>query len=78
MAVRFLVGRGTSVDRPMMLSTPQKRFVWARSERFAEFTFFRTMLKQRRRTDRLVRVKEQQRASGRWKPAAWTPWLWMK
>jgi hypothetical protein len=58
-----------------MLSTPQKRFVWARSERFTDFTFFRSLLKRRRRQSLQV-VKE--RPNGRWKPAPWTPWLWTK
>jgi hypothetical protein len=61
-----------------MLSTPHKRFVWARSERFAEFSFFRTMLKRRSRPMRHARSKDPKHANGRWKPAAWTPWLWVK
>jgi hypothetical protein len=60
-----------------MLTTPHKRFVWARSERFAEFTFFRTLLKQRRQ-HRPSRAVKDRDVSGRWKPAPWTPWLWMK
>jgi hypothetical protein len=57
-----------------MLSTPHKRFTWARSESFSDFTFFRSLVKRRRRPAR--RVKE--RSSNKWKPAPWTPWLWMK
>ena len=62
-----------------MLSSPHKRFTWARSERFgdfAEFSFFRALVKHRRRPVRVV--KEKSLADKRWKPAAWTPWLWMK
>jgi hypothetical protein len=59
-----------------MLSTPHKRFVWARSERFTDFTFFRSLLKRRRRAAAARAVKD--RADGRWKPAPWTPWLWTK
>ena len=64
----------------MMLSTPHKRFVWARSDRFAEFTFFREMLQRRERVPRRkfrARAKETV-ADSRWKPAKWTPWLWVK
>ncbi len=65
-----------------MLTTPHKRFVYARSERFtdfSEFSFFRALLMRRPRSTRIFREEQQQRtSSGRWKPAAWTPWLWMK
>jgi len=63
-----------------MLTTPHKRFVWARPERFAdfaEFSFFRALVKHRR-TSRADRIMRDQSPSKRWKPAAWTPWLWMK
>jgi len=60
-----------------MLSTPHKRFAWARSERFSDFTFFRALIKQRRRRPP-PRVVKERSGTGRWKPAAWTPWLWMK
>jgi hypothetical protein len=61
-----------------MLSTPHKRFSWARSDRLAEFTFFRTLI-QRRPARKSARVVAKERAStGKWKPAAWTPWLWVK
>jgi hypothetical protein len=60
-----------------MLSTPQKRFVWARSERLSELTFFRTLIKRRRKPSRRFDLKERT-ASGKWKPAPWTPWLWIK
>jgi hypothetical protein len=62
-----------------MLSTPKKRFVWARPERFADFThfsLFRAMLVERR--PRAQEIKEERAVSKRWKPAKWTPWLWMK
>ena len=58
-----------------MLSSPQKRFAWSRSERFSDFTFFRSLLKRRRRPERIVR---EQTGKVRWKPAPWTPWLWVK
>lgn len=61
-----------------MLSTPHKRFAWARAERYSEFTFFRTlMLRRPRKLKRIVAARERA-ASGKWKPAAWTPWLWIK
>ena len=60
-----------------MLSTPQKRFAWARSERFAEFTFFRTLIKRRPPPPKRIRVKSTV-MTGKWNPAAWTPWLWVK
>ena len=60
-----------------MLSTPEKRFLWARSERFADFSFFRTMLK--RRSERPRRTSKNSKHAGKnWKPAPWTPWLWVK
>jgi hypothetical protein len=59
-----------------MLSTPHKRFIWARADRFAEFTFFRVMLKRRQRPQR-PRVVKESFVTGR-KPAVWTPWLWVK
>jgi hypothetical protein len=61
-----------------MLSTPHKRFTWARSDRFADFTFFRTLIQRRpRKSTRVVAAKERA-YTGKWKPAAWTPWLWVK
>ena len=61
-----------------MLSTPHKRFTWARADRLAEFTFFRALI-QRRPSRKSARVLAKERAStGKWKPAAWTPWLWVK
>ena len=59
---------------PAMLTTPHKRFVWARADRFTDFSFFRTLLKRRRRPARILKG----RAKSRPKPASWTPWLWMK
>jgi hypothetical protein len=62
-----------------MLSTPHKRFIWARAERFAEVTFFRTLILRRPRKSRRVLAAANERlATGKWKPAKWTPWLWVK
>jgi len=66
-----------------MLTTPQKRFIWAREERFpdfSEFSYFHALLKRRRSAAVVVkerRIRERLKKP-RWKPAAWTPWLWMK
>jgi len=66
-----------------MLTTPHKRFIWAREERFpdfSEFSFFHALRKRRRPAPRAA-AKEAVRErviQKRWKPAAWTPWLWMK
>jgi hypothetical protein len=57
-----------------MLSTPDKRFWWSRRERMGEITFFRSLLKSRRRA--VTAPKGQ--APAKWKPAPWTPWLWVK
>jgi hypothetical protein len=75
-------GSGPAVER-RMLTTPHKRFVWAREERFpdfSEFSFFHTLLKRRRPASRAAtREPVRERPSKkRWKPAPWTPWLWMK
>jgi hypothetical protein len=61
-----------------MLSTPGKRFAWARSERFSEFTFFSTLVKRRRRPPPKRIAVKSTAATGKWKPAPWTPWLWVK
>jgi hypothetical protein len=63
-----------------MLSTPEKRFSWARSDKFAHFTFFRSLIQRRpRKPSRAVlAAKERAAAARKWKPAAWTPWLWVK
>jgi hypothetical protein len=66
-----------------MLTTPHKRFVYAREERFpdfSEFSFFHTLMKRRRvPLQRGARVVDEPAVRGkRWKPAAWTPWLWVK
>jgi hypothetical protein len=67
-----------------MLTTPHKRFVYAREERFpdfSEFSFFHTLLKRRRPPpERRVRITSKPAAvtGKRWKPSTWTPWLWMK
>jgi hypothetical protein len=60
-----------------MLSTP-KRFAWSRPDRFAEFSFFRALLIRRRRPVAPKQRSAKQPAGKRWKPAPWTPWLWMK
>lgn len=67
-----------------MLTTPHKRFVYAREERFpdfSEFSLFHTLLKRRQPPlERRVRIMDEPErvTTKRWKPSAWTPWLWMK
>jgi hypothetical protein len=62
-----------------MLSTPEKRFSWTRSNGVAHFTFFRTLIQRRPRKPKRVALAAKERAATRkWKPATWTPWLWMK
>jgi hypothetical protein len=65
-----------------MLTSPHKRFTWAREERFpdfSEFSFFHMLLKRRRPLSRAAaRELVKERAGKRWKPAPWTPWLWVK
>jgi hypothetical protein len=61
-----------------MLSRPRKRFVWSHSDQLAEFSFFRVLMKQRRRPERRIRNPKMISADARWKPSAWTPWLWVK
>ena len=67
-----------------MLTTPHKRFVYAREERFPDFSevsFFHALMKRRRPPDRRARFiddDEPVMRNKRWKPAAWTPWLWVK
>jgi hypothetical protein len=61
-----------------MLSTPHKRFAWAKSERMPDFSFFRTLLMSRRPPPRRKVVVKSRAGTGKWKPAAWTPWLWIK
>jgi len=60
-----------------MLTTPHKRFAWAKAERLSELSFFRSLVKRRRRRVVAVAAKERNTAP-RWKPAPWTPWLWIK
>jgi hypothetical protein len=60
-----------------MLSRPHKNS-WSRSDRLAEFSFFRTLVKRRRRPARILRKPKFGGENDRWKPAAWTPWLWVK
>jgi hypothetical protein len=67
-----------------MLSTPHKRFIWGRSDRLSELTFFRALLRRRRREQRIAKEGGDGTGTGkyssdtRWKAAAWTPWLWVK
>jgi len=66
-----------------MLTTPHKRFVYARAERFpdfSEFSLFHALMKRRRpSTERTARTMDDLPVRGkRWKPAPWTPWLWVK
>ena len=58
----------------MMLSTPETRFSWAKRERISRSAVFRGLLKRFRRPQRVVKERE----APKWKPAPWTPWLWMK
>ncbi len=61
--------------RSAMLSTPEKRFSWSRSERTGGFSLFGMRIKRRRERPRIAKEPKQSR---RWKPAPWTPWLWVK
>jgi hypothetical protein len=63
-----------------MLSTPHTRFSWAKSDRTSDFSFFRTLIKRRRRPTPAPRriVAKKSAAPAKWKPAVWTPWLWVK
>jgi hypothetical protein len=66
-----------------MLTTPHKRFVYAREERFpdfSEFSLFHTLMKRRRvPLERRARIMDEPAVRGkRWKPSPWTPWLWVK
>jgi hypothetical protein len=67
-----------------MLSTPHKRFAWARLDRTPDFTFFRILLMRRRppapppSPRRRAVAAADRPATGTWKPSAWTPWLWVK
>jgi hypothetical protein len=70
--------RGPMGSRDGMLSTPHKRFTWAKSERLSDFSFFRTLIKRRRRPQARVVALKERASTGQWKPAPWTPWLWMK
>jgi hypothetical protein len=66
-------------SRVGMLSTPHKRFAWSRLDRAAEFTFFRALMMRRRPpAPRRVVAAKKRVATGKWKPAKWTPWLWVK
>ncbi len=70
---------GAAALRPRyrtMLSTPHKRFSWSRGDRAGGFSFFGMMIKRRRARPR-IRIKEKGEGR-RWKPAPWTPWLWVK
>ena len=60
-----------------MLSTPHKRFTWARSEKFSEFTFFRTLIQRRpRKEKRLSLMAELMKKTRR--SATWNPWMMTK
>jgi hypothetical protein len=61
-----------------MLSRPRKRVVWSRSDHLAELSFFRLLMKQRRRPARFIHKPKTMSADPRWKPSGWTPWLWVK
>jgi hypothetical protein len=62
-----------------MLSRPRKNVVWTRSDHLAELSFFRLLMTRRRRPERVVRrPKAMAAGDARWKPSAWTPWLWVK
>ena len=70
---------GYVLEGRQMLSTPEKRFSWARSDRIAEFTFFRALIRRRpRKSPRVLAAAKERAATGKWKPSAWTPWLWVK
>jgi len=71
---------GHVLEGRQMLSTPHKRFTWTRADRLAEFTFFRTLIQRRppRKSARAATAAKERASTGRWKPAAWTPWLWVK
>jgi hypothetical protein len=57
-----------------MLSSPHKRFAWVRPARASGFSFFGMMVKRRPPRRRNLKKAEARR----WKPAPWTPWLWVK
>jgi len=61
-----------------MLSRPRKHVAWSRSDQLAEFSFFRLLMKQRRRPERRIRNPKMMNADPRWKTSVWTPWLWVK
>ena len=66
-----------------MLSTPETRFSWAKADRLPELTFFRILLQRRRPpppapSRRRVVAATKRATNGKWKPTAWTPWLWVK
>jgi len=64
-----------------MLSTPHKRFLWGRPDRASELTFFRALLRRRRREQRIAKEggsAGKYSSDTRWKTATWTPWLWVK
>jgi hypothetical protein len=68
---------GSLTSGHRMLSTPTKRFIWSKPARYVEFTFFRALIVARRRPKERV-IKQRAVVDARWKPADWTPWLWMK
>jgi hypothetical protein len=78
-----MVGQNGSEAERRMLTTPHKRFAWAREDRFtdfSEFSFFHMLLKRRRPSARVggKELARERPGKKRWKPAPWTPWLWIK
>ena len=61
-----------------MLSTPHKRFAWAKSDRLPDFSFFRTLLVRRSPPPPRRKAVQPRVGAKKWKPAPWTPWLWIK
>jgi hypothetical protein len=72
------VRAGHVLEGRQMLSTPEKRFIWARPDGLVHVTFFRTLILRRPRKSRRVVAAMERAANGKWKPAKWTPWLWVK
>jgi len=60
-----------------MLSSPEKRFAWTRP-RTGGFSLFGIMMKRRRLRARPLTKEQEKTPDRRWKPAPWTPWLWIK
>lgn len=61
-----------------MLSSREKRFAWTRPHA-GGFSLFGMMMKRRRLRPRPLTKEEREKTPDRrWKPAPWTPWLWIK